>query len=81
MISIVSDAILENMEAFSVQLSTTDQSVELLTANTTIISILDDDSEYGTSKQYTLLANMKDNTKDKYFESPLSGSHFCLHNQ
>jgi len=65
MISIVSDDVLENMEAFSVQLSTTDQSVELLTANTTIISILDDDSEYGTSKQYTLLANMKDNTKDK----------------
>ena len=46
MISIVSDAVLENMEAFSVQLSTTDQSVELLTASTAIISILDDDSEY-----------------------------------
>jgi len=46
MISIVSDAILENMEAFSVQLSTTDQSVELLTASTAIVSILDDDSEY-----------------------------------
>ena len=46
MISIVSDAVLENMEAFSVQLSTTDQSVELLTASTAIISILDYDSEY-----------------------------------
>jgi len=46
MISIVSDDVLENMEAFSVQLSTTDQSVELLTASTAIVSILDDDSEY-----------------------------------
>ena len=67
MVSIVSDATLENMEVFSVQLNTTDQSVVFFTTSTATVSILDDDSEYSNTiykpEVYYSLSDMKINTK------------------